>query len=77
MGEQRQSWKLAKGPRGKPTIQVLLPKRGCAACEVRAHCTRSKTGPRALTLYPQAQHRAMQAARERQQTASFKAGDNR
>jgi transposase len=71
MGQQSQYWKPAKGPRGKPTIQVLFPKKVCGACEVRARCTRSKTGPRELTLHPHAQHLAMQAARERQQTTSF------
>jgi transposase len=72
MGQQSQYWKPAKGPRGKPTIQVLFRKKACAACEVRACCTRSKTGPRELTLHPHAQHLAMQAARERQQTEAFK-----
>jgi transposase len=71
MGQQSQYWKPAKGPRGKPTIQVLFPKKVCGACEVRARCTRSKTGSRELTLHPHAQHLAMQACRERQQTASF------
>ena len=71
MGQQSQYWKPAKGPRGKPTIQGLFPQKACAACEGRARCTRSKTGPRALTLHPQAQHRAMQAARARQQTEAF------
>jgi hypothetical protein len=53
-------------------VQVLFPKKVCAACEVRARCTRSKTGPRELTLHPKAQHLALQAARERQQTETFK-----
>ena len=73
MGQQSQYWKPAKGPRGKPTLQVLFPKKSCATCEVRTRCTRSKTGPRELTLHPQAQHLAMQAARERQQTEPFQA----
>jgi transposase len=72
MGHQSQYWKSAKGPRGKATVQVLFPKKVCAACEVRARCTRSKTGPRELTLHPKAQHLALQAARERQRTEPFK-----
>jgi len=72
MGQQSQYWKPAKGPRGKPTIQVLFRKKACAACEVRARCTHSKIGPRELTLHSHAQHLAMQAARERQQTEAFK-----
>jgi transposase len=65
MGTASQYWKPGKGPRGKPTIQVFFPKPICAACDVRARCTHSKTGPRELTLHPQEQHEAIQAARER------------
>src|SRR5262245_65550393 len=68
MGQQSQFWKSAKGPRGKPTIQVLFPKKRCAACEVRARCTRSKTGQRELNLHPQAQHMDMPPDRERMKT---------
>jgi transposase len=39
---------------------------------VRDRCTRSTTEARGLTLHPKAQHLALQAARERQQTARFK-----
>jgi transposase len=77
MGPQSQYWQPANGPRGKPTIQVLFPTKVCGACEVRARCTSSKTGPRELTLHPHAQHLAMQAARERQQTTSFQECDKR
>jgi transposase len=71
--KQRRYWKPATGPRGKPTIQVLFDKKDCAGCAVRSRCTRSKAGPRELTLHPKAQHLALQAARERQQTDAFKA----
>jgi transposase len=73
MGHQSRYWKPATGPRGKPTIQVLFDKKDCAGCAVRSRCTRSKTGPRELTLHPKAQHLALQGARERQQTDAFKA----
>jgi transposase len=72
MGHQSQHWKPAKGPRGKPTIQVHFPKKACAVCDVRARCTRSPTGPRELTLHPKDQHLALQAAREHQRTETFK-----
>jgi transposase len=72
-GKQNRYWKPATGPRGKPTIQVLFDKKDCAGCAVRSRCTRSKAGPRELTLHPKAQHLALQAARERQQTDAFKA----
>jgi transposase len=71
-GKQSRYWKPATGPRGKPTIQVLFDKKDCAGCAVRSRCTRSKAGPRELTLHPKAQQMALQAARERQQTEPFK-----
>jgi transposase len=71
-GHQSRYWKPATGPRGKPTIQVLFDKKTCAGCSVRTRCTRSKAGPRELTLHPQAQHLARQIARARQHTDAFK-----
>jgi transposase len=71
-GKQSRYWKPARGPRGKPTIQVLFHKKDCTGCAVRARCTRSATAPRELTLHPKAQQMALQAARERQQTEPFK-----
>ena len=52
---------------------MLFDKKDGAGCAVRSRCTRSKAGPRELTLHPKAQHLALQAARERQQTAAFTA----
>jgi transposase len=72
MGKQSRPWKPSKGPRGKPTFQVSFYRKDCAACRVRDRCTRSKAEARCLTLHPQTQHLALQAARERQQTERFK-----
>jgi transposase len=72
MGKQRRPWKPSKGPRGKPTFQVSFYRKDCAVCGVRERCTRSTTEARGLTLHPQAQHLALQAARERQHTEQFK-----
>ncbi len=58
------------GPRGKPTVQVQFDEGTCAACPVRARCTRRETGPRELTLHPQAEQEALKQAR--QHTAEFK-----
>jgi len=70
--KQSRPWKPSKGPRGKPTLQVSFYRKDCAACSVRERCTRSPTEARGLTLHPKAQHLALQAARERQQTEHFK-----
>lgn len=71
-GKQSRSWKPAPDARGKPIIQVSFHKKDCTGCVVRSHCTRSTAGPRELTLHPKAQQRALQEARERQQTEPFK-----
>ena len=72
MGQRSYKWSPSRGPRGKPTIQVNFSKRECAACQARPRCTRSKHGPRSLTLHPKSQHLALETARERQHTKEFK-----
>jgi transposase len=54
-------------------IHVASAATGCAPCPVRARCTRAETLPRSLTLQPRAEHGAIQAARQRQQTRVFAA----
>ena len=45
----------------------------CAACPIRARCTQSPSAARNLKVRPQVQFAVLQAARERQPTAVFKA----
>ncbi|MHB1134863.1 MAG: transposase [Chloroflexota bacterium] len=45
----------------------------CAICSVRPRCTRAQAQPRTLTLSSETEHKALQAARERQQTDECKA----
>jgi transposase len=71
-GKIARNWKPEHGPRSKPTIQVQFAKADCLVCSVRAQCTRSSRGARALTLHPQEAHLALATARARQQTAGFK-----
>ena len=71
-GKSSRSWKPALDSRSKPIIQGSFHKKDCTGCVVRSQCTRSTTGPRELTLHPKAQQKALQAARERQQTETFK-----
>jgi transposase len=73
MGKISRCWWPAKGPRGKPTLQVHFGKKDCLACESRTRCTKSAATPRGLTLQPKEQQLALQAARQRQTTAEFKA----
>ena len=53
-------------------MQVVFHQRDCAGGAVRPRCTRSTTGPRALTLHSKAHQLALQAAWEHQQTEPFK-----
>lgn len=71
-GKRNHYWTPGRGPSGKPTIQVQFRHADCRASPMRAQCTRSKMGARELTLHPRAEHEALQAARQRQQTPEFK-----
>lgn len=53
-------------------IQARFSPGACRACRSRCRCTRSKESGRTVTLKLQAQHLALQAARQRQVTAEFK-----
>ena len=59
--------------RGGPVVRMRFDTATCRACAVRSACTWAKEAPRQLTVRPQAQQVAMQAARQRQETAEFKA----
>jgi transposase len=58
---------------GDPVVRVRFDTATCRACPTRRACTWAKDAPRQLTVRPQAQHEAIQAARQRQETAAFKA----
>lgn len=67
MGRISIQWLHEYGIRGKPFIQARFRKQDCLACSSRAHCTRSASTPRHITLQPtREQQLALQAARERQ-----------
>lgn len=53
-------------------ITVQCAASDCQDCPLRARCTTAATGSRTMTLRPQAQHAALQTARQRQTTAAFK-----
>jgi transposase len=72
-GKTSKSWKSGKGRRGQPQIRVKFAAKECRGCELRERCVSGKQGGRAMTLLEQAQQQALQAAREREQSESFKA----
>lgn len=71
-GKTSHYWKPQIGVRNNPVIEVNFRKKDCGACPVRELCTRSKSGPRVLTIMHQEHFEALQAARVRQQTDAFR-----
>jgi transposase len=59
--------------RGHPIINIRFARDDCLACPHRACGTTARDGPRAITVRPQAEHLALQAARPRQTTPDFRA----
>jgi transposase len=71
-GQVNRSWRVRQDHRSKDTIEVRFDRDVCRSCVTRGQCTRAKDNPRTLKLKSQAQHVALQNARQRQDTASFK-----
>ena len=62
-----------KTTRGTPNVLFAFSLDDCGACAVRDCCTRAKDVGRTLTVYPQTEYAAQEAARQRQTTADYKA----
>jgi len=72
-GSHSVRWTPGHDVSGDPVVRIRFHGPTCRACEVRSRCTSAKDQPRQLTVRPQAQHEAIQAARQRQETEEFKA----
>jgi len=72
-GAPSRKWSATRNTRGNAIINIRFDAAACAACSVRQQCTHSEQGPREMTVRPRAQHEALQAARQFQQTPEFKA----
>ncbi len=70
-GQRSIRWSVTRTARQRTMIHVDFAKAACAACPARELCTRATTVPRTLTLQPQAEHEAIQAARQRQEMPEF------
>lgn len=70
-GRQSIRWCPMQTARGRAMIHVDFAPADCLTCPVRGQCTRAKRQPRSLTLLSREEHAAMQAARQRQETAEF------
>ncbi len=62
------SWNPMVNACGDQTFLVHFPGMVCRDCNDRSLCTRRKTTPRTLILYPQKQHEILQHARQEQTT---------
>jgi len=63
-GQRSAYWKPATKPSPLKKIHVQFDRRDCAACPVRALCTKSPKAPRKLVLQPQAEQEALRQARD-------------
>ena len=71
-GQQSRPWRETTSPTGNPILQTSFYSSNCTPCAAREKCTRSRDARRPLTLNPQAEHLALQEARQRQETQAFK-----
>jgi len=72
-GQRSISWTPAIDHRKNEVIKIKFSTTDCGICPQLTHCTRSekKYKRRTITVRPQAQHEALQAARRRQKTPAF------
>ncbi len=73
-GQHSVGWYRAKDAKGESVVQVLFAKAVGHACPLRSACTGAQATGRSMTLrFPQERLETLLAARQRQQTAAFKA----
>jgi transposase len=72
-GQTRVKWTPGRDVSGAPVIRIRLDRATYRAWPARQACTWAKDAPRQLSVRPQLHHAARQAARQRQETAAFKA----
>jgi transposase len=72
-GHTSVKWTPGHDMRGGPVVRIRFDTATCRACPARQACTLATDAPRQLTVRPQARHEALQVARQRQETAAFKA----
>lgn len=73
-GQSSVGWHLSQDAKGESIVQVLFAKSVCDPCPERSRCTTARKTGRSMTLrYPPERHEMVQATRQRQQTAEFKA----
>ena len=71
-GKRSLHWRPVRDNKGKNVIQIKFSKHDCRLCPSQTRCTRSTPPRRSVTVQPQAQQQALQYAREREKTDTFK-----
>lgn len=71
-GHTSNQWCARSSVTRKPAIQVRFSPTVCRACPSQTQCTQARTGARTITFLPQAEHLALQHARQEQATPEFK-----
>lgn len=71
-GKTSLHWLPARNNKGKEIIQVKFSKHDCRVCALQSRCTQSKPPRRSITIQPKARQQALDRARAREQTDSFK-----
>ena len=72
-GHQSQSWRETTNQRGLGESKLKFARGDCRSCGVRAHGTRTAEQRRSLTIQPEAEFKAVAAARERTKQPEYKA----
>jgi len=72
-GHKSVDWVPGHDRWGTATVHVAFAKATCRTCPSRPLCTRAKTAPREMTFRRPGRHEAIQAARQRQETAEWRA----
>ena len=75
-GHSSTTWSPSHDSYGNAVIHVRFAAMDCDPCPAREKCTHGR-GARSLKLRPQAEHEALQAARERQTSDDFRASYRR
>jgi transposase len=71
-GKTSSYWKSHMSIRHTPVLKINFRNKDCGPCPTRALCTRSKSGPRTLTMIHRDHFEALQTARAHQQTDEFR-----
>jgi transposase len=65
------NWTPAQDRSGNPVIKIKFSSSDCGVCPSRRDCTHSARPRRTITIHPQPEQEALQAARQRQTTPEF------